>query len=90
MFSNLDAHSLSNIAREYNTFEQVDSSFVGLLNLIKQQNKKAVRNYGLPPKIGKYHRTYCLRCEQIIKAPANWSVRIVGASRLLWVSWIDC
>jgi len=70
MFSNSDAHSLPNIAREYNTFEQVDSSFGGLLNLIEQKNKQAVRNYGLPPKVGKYHRTYCLSCEQIIKAAA--------------------
>jgi len=70
MFSNSDAHSLPNIAREYNTFEQVDPSFGGLLDLIEQRNKQAVRNYGLPPKVGKYHRSYCLSCERIIKAPA--------------------
>ncbi|MHB8074463.1 endonuclease Q family protein [Desulfosporosinus fructosivorans] len=70
MFSNSDAHSLPNIAREYNTFEQVDPSFGGLYNLIEQKNKHVVRNYGLPPKVGKYHRTYCLSCEQIIKASA--------------------
>lgn len=70
MFSNSDAHSLPNIAREYNTFEQVDSSFGGLLNLIEQKNKQAVRNYGIPPKVGKYHRTYCLSCEQIINTSA--------------------
>jgi len=70
MFSNSDAHSLPNIAREYNTFEQVDCSFAGLLNIIERKNKRAVRNYGLPPKVGKYHRTYCLSCEQIIKASA--------------------
>lgn len=68
MFSNSDAHSLPNIAREYNSFEQVDLSFAGLFKLIEQKNKHAVRNYGLPPKAGKYHRTYCLSCEQIIKA----------------------
>jgi uncharacterized protein (TIGR00375 family) len=70
MFSNSDAHSLPNIAREYNTLEHVDPSFGGLLDLIKQKNKQDVRNYGLPPKVGKYHRTYCLGCEQIIKASA--------------------
>lgn len=70
MFSNSDAHSLPNIAREYNTLEHVDPTFGGLLNLIEQKNKQAVRNYGLPPKVGKYHRTYCLSCEQIIKAAA--------------------
>ncbi len=70
MFSNSDAHSLPNIAREYNTFERVDPSFEGFLNLIEQKNKQAVRNYGLPPKVGKYHRTYCLSCEHIIQASA--------------------
>jgi len=70
MFSNSDAHSLPNIAREYNTFEKVDPSFGGLLDLLKLKNKQVVRNYGLPPKLGKYHRTYCLSCEQIIKGSA--------------------
>jgi len=70
MFSNSDAHSLPNIAREYNTFEQVDPSFGGLFDLIEHRNKQSVRNYGLPPKVGKYHRSYCLSCEQIIKTPA--------------------
>lgn len=70
LFSNSDAHSLPNIAREYNTFEQVDPSFGGLLNLIQGKNKQAVINYGLPPMVGKYHRTYCLRCESVVKTSA--------------------
>lgn len=70
LFSNSDAHSLPNIAREYNTFEQVDPSFGGLLDLIQRKNKQAIRNYGLPPKMGKYHRTYCLSCEKVVEASA--------------------
>ena len=70
LFSNSDAHSLPNIAREYNTFEQVDPSFSGLLNLIQGKYKQVVRNYGLPPKVGKYHRTYCLSCESVVKTSA--------------------
>ncbi|TGE34260.1 endonuclease Q family protein [Desulfosporosinus sp. Sb-LF] len=70
LFSNSDAHSLPNIAREYNTFEQTDPSFGGLLDLIKGKHKHAVRNFGLPPKVGKYHRTYCLSCENIVKSTA--------------------
>ena len=70
LFSNSDAHSLPNIAREYNTFERVDPSFAGLLNLIQGKNKQAVRNYGLPPKVGKYHRTYCLSCENVVQRSA--------------------
>ena len=70
LFSNSDAHSLPNIAREYNTLEQVDPSYGGLLELIRGTNKRAVRNYGLPPRVGKYHRTYCLSCEKVVKTPA--------------------
>ncbi|MCB8816476.1 endonuclease Q family protein [Desulfosporosinus shakirovi] len=70
MFSNSDAHSLPNIAREYNSLARTDPSFGGLLDLIIGKSKQAVRNYGLPPRVGKYHRTYCLSCEKVIKSPA--------------------
>jgi len=70
MFSNSDAHSLPNIAREYNSFAKTDPSFEGLLDLILGKSKQVVRNYGLPPRVGKYHRTYCLSCEKVIKNPA--------------------
>ena len=70
MFSNSDAHSLPNIAREYNSFTQADPSFAGLLDIIQGKNKQVVRNYGLPPRVGKYHRTYCLNCESVVKNPA--------------------
>lgn len=70
MFSNSDAHSLPNIAREYNSFAKTDPSFGGLLDLILGKSKQVVRNYGLPPRVGKYHRTYCLSCENVIKNPA--------------------
>lgn len=70
LFSNSDAHSLPNIAREYNMIRQIDPTYEGLLSLIKGARQQNVRNYGLPPKIGKYHRTYCLNCEKILTLPA--------------------
>lgn len=70
MFSNSDAHSLPNIAREYNSFAQADPSFGGLRDLIQGRRKQVVRNYGLPPRVGKYHRTYCLSCESVVKSSA--------------------
>lgn len=70
MFSNSDAHSLPNIAREYNSFSKTDPSFGGLLDLIQGRSKENIRNYGLPPRVGKYHRTYCLSCENVVKSPA--------------------
>ncbi|AFQ43068.1 endonuclease Q family protein [Desulfosporosinus meridiei] len=70
MFSNSDAHSLPNIAREYNSFTRTDLSFGGLLDLVSRKTKGVIQNYGLPPKIGKYHRTYCLTCEKVVPNPA--------------------
>lgn len=70
LFSNSDAHSLPNIGREYNMMERVDPSYAGLFDLIKGTNKQNVRNYGLHPTMGKYHRTYCLSCKQIVATPA--------------------
>lgn len=70
LFSNSDAHSLPNIAREYNALDHVEASFAGLVALMKGTGGATIRNYGLPPEIGKYHRTYCLRCEKVVEAPA--------------------
>ncbi|EHQ88121.1 endonuclease Q family protein [Desulfosporosinus youngiae] len=70
MFSNSDAHSLPNIAREYNSFAHTDATFAGLLDLIQRKTKQGVRNYGLPPRMGKYHRTYCLSCERVVQSSA--------------------
>lgn len=67
LFSNSDAHSLPNIAREYNALSLRDNSFAGLHELLAGASGEIIHNYGLPPKIGKYHRTYCLVCEQVVE-----------------------
>ena len=33
--------------------------------LKNQEGRKIVANYGLDPKLGKYHRTYCEVCNKI-------------------------
>lgn len=66
LFSNSDAHSLPKIAREYNLLELTESSFAGLAKLVYQKQGRVIANYGLPPEVGKYHRTYCLVCEKIV------------------------
>lgn len=66
LFSNSDAHSLPNIAREYNDLELEENSFAGLKNLICEQRGRLVQNYGLPPQMGKYHRSYCLQCSKVL------------------------
>ncbi len=63
--TNSDAHSLPKIAREYNKMLLGDISFKELLKALKnEEGRKVVANYGMDPKLGKYHRTYCETCEK--------------------------
>ena len=66
--TNSDAHSLPKIAREYNKMEVEDISFKEVVKALKNEDgRKIVANYGLDPKLGKYHRTYCDDCESTIE-----------------------
>ena len=66
--TNSDAHSLPKIAREYNKMQLKDISFKEVVMAIKGENgRKIVSNYGLDPKLGKYHRTYCDNCNTVIQ-----------------------
>ena len=66
--TNSDAHSLPKIAREYNKILVDGISFKELLKALKNEDgRKIVANYGLDPKLGKYHRTYCEVCEKNIE-----------------------
>ena len=69
--TNSDAHSLPKIAREYNKMELGGISFKEFLMAIKNENgRKIISNYGLDPKLGKYHRTYCEICDKRIPGEA--------------------
>lgn len=69
--TNSDAHSLPKIAREYNKILVEDISFKELMKAIKREDgRKIVANYGLDPKLGKYHRTYCEKCDKRIEGNA--------------------
>ena len=66
--TNSDAHSLPKIAREYNKMQVEDISFKEIVKALKNEDgRKVVTNYGLDPKLGKYHRTYCDDCETTIE-----------------------
>ncbi len=68
--TNSDAHSLPKIAREYNKILLEDISFKEFLKALKNEDgRKVLANYGLDPKLGKYHRTYCETCNKVI--PGN-------------------
>ncbi len=66
--TNSDAHSLPKIAREYNKIKMENISFEELMKALKNENGRGiVANYGLDPKLGKYHRTFCEKCEENVK-----------------------
>ena len=66
--TNSDAHSLPKIAREYNKMLVEEISFQEIVKALKgEDGRKILANYGLDPKLGKYHRTYCDDCNQTIE-----------------------
>lgn len=73
--TNSDAHSLPKIAREYNKLQVEDISFKEIVKALKnEEGRKVVANYGLDPKLGKYHRTYCDNCESTIETSKPVSI----------------
>ncbi len=69
--TNSDAHSLPKIAREYNKVLVNDISFKELVKALKNEDgRKIIANYGMDPKLGKYHRTYCEVCGKNISGNA--------------------
>ena len=66
--TNSDAHSLPKIAREYNKMLVNDISFKEVVKALKgEDGRKVLCNYGIDPKLGKYHRTFCDSCNQVIE-----------------------
>ena len=66
--TNSDAHSLPKIAREYNKMLVEDISFQEIVKALKNEDgRKVLANYGLDPKLGKYHRSFCEDCNDSIE-----------------------
>nr|WP_040951284.1 endonuclease Q family protein [Gorillibacterium massiliense] len=65
--TNSDAHSLGKIGREYNLMRMAEASYKELeLALQGRKGRGIAANFGLNPRLGKYHRTYCANCESIV------------------------
>lgn len=65
--TNSDAHSLAKIGREYNKIRMATPSFDEFrLALERSKGRHVSANYGLNPRLGKYHRTYCSGCSSIV------------------------
>lgn len=62
-----DAHSLGKIGREYNRIRMAQPTFREfVLALQGKEGRGVTANYGLNPRLGKYHRTYCAACGSIV------------------------
>jgi len=62
--TNSDAHSLPKIAREYNVMQLKEPTFEEVVQALKGADGRGIlANYGLEPKLGKYHRTHCEVCD---------------------------
>lgn len=61
--TNSDAHSLARIGREYNALLVAEPSFDELRKALHgEDGRRIAANYGLDPRLGKYHRTHCAGC----------------------------
>ncbi|MCY9664790.1 endonuclease Q family protein [Paenibacillus alginolyticus] len=65
--TNSDAHSLGKIGREYNEMKLAAPTYEELVKALHRQDERGIiANYGLNPRLGKYHRTYCSLCESVL------------------------
>lgn len=84
--TNSDAHSLGKIGREYNVLELAAPSFNEFrLALARREGRRVSANFGLNPRLGKYHRSYCAGCGSIIDEAAATSERCpyCGSTKLV-------
>lgn len=88
--SNSDAHSLGRIAREYNRVRLAEPSFDELLRAFRENGgRRVLANYGLEPRLGKYHRTYCLTCERRVEGEPPALICPAGPSHRLVLGVLD-
>jgi len=84
LLSNSDAHSLPKLAREYNLLEMEDLSFAGFVSALRGERGGIDTNYGLDPRLGKYHRSFCPDCEETFTRPgAVRSCPLCGSERII-------
>lgn len=83
--SNSDAHSLKNLGREYNLLQLVEPTYAELvMALQKKEERQVLSNYGLDPRLGKYHRTQCLACGRIaVEPPPVVSCPLCGSAKVV-------
>ena len=84
--TNSDAHSLGKIGREYNRIRMAEPTFAELVLALRGEAGRGIAaNYGLNPRLGKYHRTYCANCESILDESETAAERCLycGSSKIV-------
>jgi uncharacterized protein (TIGR00375 family) len=70
--TNSDAHSLPKIGREHQIMKMAVPSFEELRKVLhREEGREIIANYGLDPKLGKYHRTTCDQCLTLLENTAE-------------------
>ncbi|WP_028544177.1 endonuclease Q family protein [Paenibacillus taiwanensis] len=80
--TNSDAHSLNKIAREYNALNLALPTFKEWVMALRANEGRGIKaNYGLDPRLGKYHQTTCV--EGHYQPNKRQKCEICGTSRFI-------
>lgn len=88
--SNSDAHSLPKIGREYNLIAVESPDFTHVFNILAGDREfgKIVANYGLDPRLGKYHRSFCENCQTtLVGQPPQKICSHCGSEKVIFGVW---
>ncbi|WP_204516809.1 endonuclease Q family protein [Brevibacillus fulvus] len=82
--TNSDAHSLGKIAREYQAIRMVQPCFAEWKKALQRAEGRGVAiNYGLHPRLGKYHQTACQACKSPLPAEGDGRCPACGFKRVV-------
>lgn len=82
--TNSDAHSLGKIAREYNRLRLKSASFNEWALALKGLDGRRIEaNYGLNPRLGKYHLAFCRHCNAPLPSLTSFQCPACGGKNIV-------